>query len=51
MSKIAIYPGSFDPLTLGHLSVLGRASKMFDEVCLLIVHNPNKEPKFDLNDR
>ncbi|MDG2497693.1 MAG: pantetheine-phosphate adenylyltransferase [Aquiluna sp.] len=51
MSKIAIYPGSFDPVTLGHISVLERASRLFDEVYLLIVHNPQKQSKFDLATR
>ncbi len=51
MSKIAIYPGSFDPLTLGHLSVLRRASKLFDEVLLAIVHNPSKTPHYSLEAR
>lgn len=51
MNKIAIYPGSFDPVTLGHISVLERASRLFDEVCLLIVHNPNKQAKFDIQAR
>ncbi len=51
MNKIAIYPGSFDPVTLGHISVLERASRLFDEVSLVIVHNPNKQPRFDLQTR
>lgn len=51
MSAIAIYPGSFDPITLGHLDIAARAAKMFDEVHVLVVHNPNKEPRFSLEQR
>ena len=51
MSQLAIYPGSFDPITLGHLSVLKRAAKVFDSVELLIVHNPSKNPTFSLSKR
>ena len=51
MTQLAIYPGSFDPITLGHLSVLQRAAKVFETVELLIVHNPSKEPTFSLSER
>ena len=51
MTKLAIYPGSFDPITLGHLSVLQRAAKVFDSVELLIVHNLSKKPTFSLSQR
>ena len=40
----AIYPGSFDPLTLGHLDIITRASKLFDEVIMAVVANPSKSP-------
>ena len=43
MSNLAIYPGSFDPITFGHLSVLRRAVKVFDSVNLVVVHNPKKQ--------
>ena len=43
---IAIYPGSFDPITLGHLNILERALGIFSEVTLLVAINPNKEPLF-----
>lgn len=46
MPSIAVYPGSFDPITLGHLDILGRAIKLFDEVHVLVVHNPGKSPRF-----
>lgn len=40
----AIYPGSFDPMTFGHLDILQRASKLFDEVIMAVVANPGKAP-------
>lgn len=43
MSRIAVVPGSFDPVTLGHLDVIERASAIFDEVHVVVVHNPAKE--------
>lgn len=42
MPRIAVVPGSFDPVTLGHLDVIDRASGIFDEVHVLVVHNPGK---------
>jgi pantetheine-phosphate adenylyltransferase len=42
MKRIAVVPGSFDPVTLGHLDVVGRAAGLFDEVHVLVVHNPGK---------
>lgn len=42
MKRIAVVPGSFDPVTLGHLDVIGRAASMFDELHVLVVHNPAK---------
>lgn len=42
MSRIAVVPGSFDPVTLGHLDVIGRAAGVFDQVHVLVVHNPGK---------
>ena len=51
MAAIAVYPGSFDPLTLGHLDIAARAAKMFDEVHILVVHNPGKTPRFSLEQR
>jgi pantetheine-phosphate adenylyltransferase len=42
MSRIAVVPGSFDPVTLGHLDVIERASGIFDEVHVVVVHNPAK---------
>jgi pantetheine-phosphate adenylyltransferase len=42
MRRIAVVPGSFDPITLGHLDVIARATKLFDEVHVVVVHNPDK---------
>lgn len=42
MHRIAVVPGSFDPITLGHLDVIDRAAGMFDEIHVLVVHNPDK---------
>jgi pantetheine-phosphate adenylyltransferase len=44
MSRIAVVPGSFDPVTLGHLDVIERAAGLFDELHVLVVHNPGKSP-------
>lgn len=49
--KRAIYPGSFDPITNGHLDVLKRALKVFDEVIVLVAVNPNKKSKFTASER
>lgn len=51
MSTRAIYPGTFDPLTNGHLDILSRAAVMFDEVILAIAASPSKKPLFSLNER
>src|ERR1700712_5146078 len=42
MNTIAVVPGSFDPVTLGHIDVIERAAAIFDEVHVLVVHNPDK---------
>ncbi len=42
MTRIAVVPGSFDPVTLGHLDVIERAAHIFDEIHVLVVHNPGK---------
>ncbi|WP_306231335.1 pantetheine-phosphate adenylyltransferase [Agrococcus beijingensis] len=42
MPRIAVVPGSFDPVTLGHLDVIARAAKIFDEVHVVVTHNPDK---------
>ncbi len=47
----AIYPGSFDPVTNGHLDVIERARKLFDEVIVAVAHNDQKDPLFTLEER
>jgi pantetheine-phosphate adenylyltransferase len=47
----AIYPGSFDPVTNGHLDVIERAQKLFDEVVVAVAHNDEKQPLFSLKER
>jgi pantetheine-phosphate adenylyltransferase len=51
MKKIAIYPGSFDPITLGHIDIITRASKVFDEVIVAITQNKSKKSFLDINTR
>ncbi len=51
MKKIGIYPGSFDPITIGHIDIIERASKLFDEVVVLLAVNPNKTCRFDVPTR
>jgi pantetheine-phosphate adenylyltransferase len=50
-NRIAIYPGTFDPLTNGHLSVIHRALKIFDKLIIAILVNPKKTPLFSLDER
>jgi pantetheine-phosphate adenylyltransferase len=47
----AIYPGSFDPVTNGHLDIVERARKLFDEVVVAVAHNDQKQPLFTLAER
>ncbi len=49
--KIALYPGSFDPVTYGHLDIIKRASLMFDEVIVAVMCNSAKTPLFSLDER
>ncbi len=51
MKKIALYPGSFDPLTNGHLDIIHRASRLFDEVIVAILINSEKSPLFTAGER
>ena len=46
MRRIAVCPGSFDPVTLGHIDIFNRASKLFDKVIVLVSVNPTKSPSF-----
>jgi pantetheine-phosphate adenylyltransferase len=49
--KIAVYPGSFDPVTLGHLNIIKRASRIFDKVYVCIMVNSDKRPMFSIEER
>jgi pantetheine-phosphate adenylyltransferase len=49
--RTVIYPGSFDPLTNGHLDLIKRASKLFDKVIVAVAHNEEKRPLFSLSER
>jgi pantetheine-phosphate adenylyltransferase len=51
MAKLAVYPGSFDPITLGHVDIIARSSNLFHQLHVLVVHNPEKEPRFDSSQR
>jgi pantetheine-phosphate adenylyltransferase len=50
-TSIAIYPGSFDPVTNGHLDLIGRGEKMFDRVIVAVLKNMEKEPLFTVPER
>ena len=49
--KTAIYPGSFDPVTLGHIDVIKRASKLFDHLIIGVLNNRAKTPLFSVEER
>jgi len=49
--SIAVYPGSFDPITFGHLDVIGRAAGVFERLVVGVLVNPRKSPMFDLDER
>jgi pantetheine-phosphate adenylyltransferase len=49
--NVAVYPGSFDPVTNGHLDVVERAIRVFDRVIVAVLANPRKEPLLSANDR
>jgi pantetheine-phosphate adenylyltransferase len=51
MAGIAVYPGTFDPVTRGHIDVVGRALKMFDRVVIGVANSPAKQPFFNLDER
>jgi pantetheine-phosphate adenylyltransferase len=48
---IAIYPGSFDPITLGHIDIIERGAKLFDKVIVAVLSNPSKQPLFSAEKR
>jgi pantetheine-phosphate adenylyltransferase len=49
--RIAVYAGTFDPITLGHLSVIRRVLALFDELIILVAVHPEKQPLFSMNER
>jgi len=49
--KRAIYPGTFDPITNGHVDIITRASMMFDEIVVAVADNPKKKPMFSIEER
>jgi pantetheine-phosphate adenylyltransferase len=51
MKKIAVYPGSFDPITNGHVDIIKRGLRMFDELIVLVAYNPNKKSLFTVEER
>jgi pantetheine-phosphate adenylyltransferase len=51
MKKIAVYPGSFDPITNGHVDIIKRGLRMFDELIILIAYNRNKNTLFSVDER
>ena len=51
MKKIAVYPGSFDPITNGHVDIIKRGLRMFDELIVLVAYNPNKKSLFSVEER
>ena len=48
---IAIYPGSFDPITLGHLDIIERGSRLFEQIIVAVLSNPSKHPLFSVEKR
>jgi pantetheine-phosphate adenylyltransferase len=51
MSRVAIFPGSFDPITMAHLDVARRAATLFDRLIVGVLHNPKKAPVFPIEER
>jgi len=51
MKKIAVYPGSFDPITNGHVDIIKRGLRIFDELIVLVAYNPNKKSLFSVEER
>jgi pantetheine-phosphate adenylyltransferase len=49
--RAAIYPGTFDPITYGHLDIIERASRLFDKITITVASNPNKKPLFSASER
>ena len=51
MCQKAIYPGTFDPVTYGHIDIIKRAQQIFGEVIVAVAHNPHKKPLFSVRER
>ena len=51
MCQRAIYPGSFDPVTYGHIDLIKRAQEIFSEIIVAVAHNPHKKPLFSVKER
>ena len=51
MGRIAVYPGSFDPITNGHVDLIKRGLKIFDKLIVLVAYNPNKASRFTVEER
>ena len=51
MCQVAIYPGTFDPVTYGHIDIIKRAQEIFSEVIVAVAHNPHKKPLFSVKER
>lgn len=51
MERICVYPGSFDPVTVGHMDVVARACTLFDRVIVAVIHNPHKTGVFTMDER
>ncbi|PIP76300.1 MAG: pantetheine-phosphate adenylyltransferase [Ignavibacteria bacterium CG22_combo_CG10-13_8_21_14_all_37_15] len=51
MKRIAVYPGTFDPITNGHIDIVQRACELFDEVIVTVAVNPSKDPMFTVPER
>lgn len=51
MKRIAVYPGTFDPVTKGHIDLIERSLRIFDEVIVAVAANPKKKPMFTLDER
>ena len=49
--RVAVYPGTFDPITMGHLDILNRALELFDRVIVAVARHPGKNPLFSLDER
>ena len=51
MASIAVCPGSFDPITYGHLDIITRGAKVFDELYVVVLNNSSKNPLFSVHER